>query len=197
MSGLSRHGHNKERSEKDRSNGRNDNGKYSSSNANAQPENMVAGVSSGLMAVFFSMSSKSPFDSSSQNDAADKIKLLIDKNKFVLSQSLSHMKQQNKLENTGNIYNGKLYDEKNLRTVKFNEKKKLQCELEDSKGKDIDNLTPVMTCGANVVENVKGALIIDKEYTKEEEEIPEETAFISQDNLTERRNHSSDTFTNR
>ena len=129
------------------------------------------------------MSSQPPFDSTCQNDATDRVKLFVDKRKFVLSNSLSDNKQrQQKLEQNGNMYNGKLYDENNLRTVKIDQKK-LQCEVKNSsEGESNDSIssaTPVMTCGANVVANVKEALVCDVGCKIESKKVSETPDILS------------------
>ena len=99
------------------------------------------------MGVFFGMSAQSPFESSScqnESSSADRVKLFVDKNKFVLSQSLSNIKQQHRLEKSGNMFNGKLYDEKNLRTVKV-DPTKLHCELKNSSETSFSSTSPVMS----------------------------------------------------
>ena len=123
------------------------------------------------MAVFFGLSSTSPFDPPCQKDAADKVKLFVDKKKLVLSNSFSNSSQQQKLEKYGNLYNGKLYDENNIRTMKV-DPKKLHCELRNSSSEveNFDNVshpsTVMMTCGANVIENVKNAVENDNVFEK-------------------------------
>ena len=94
----------------------------------------------------------------------------MDKKKFVLSNPLSQSSNGHwkSLAGHGNIYNGKLYDEKDVRTVKM-EQKKLSCELADEeKSANVahDDMTmmvstippppspPVITCSDNVVKNV-------------------------------------------
>ena len=74
------------------------------------------------MAALFGMSSPSPFETSCQNDTAERVKLFVDKRKLVLSNAFSNAKQQHRLEKNGNVYNGKLYDENNVRTVKIDPK---------------------------------------------------------------------------
>ena len=147
------------------------------------------------MAVLFGMSfDNSTFDTSCQNDAADRVKLFVDKKKLVLSNSLSGgSKQQYKLEKNGNMFNGKLYDENNLRTVKVDQKK-LHCELQNSsssehENNDIDILSsaPVMTCGASVVANVKEAFVNDGEYATESNKVDSETPISSLKNSAEER----------
>ena len=130
------------------------------------------------MAVFFGISSTSPFDSPCQKDAADKVKLFVDKRKLVLSNSFSNTGQQQKLEKYGNLYNGKLYDENNLRTMKV-DPKKLHCEVRNSssEGENFDIVTHpssvMMTCGANVIENVKKAAASNDVYIPERKEASE------------------------
>ena len=131
----------------------------------------ISGVPGALMAVFFGISSASPFESPCQKDAADKVKLFVDKRKLVLSNSFSNTSQQQKLEKYGNSYNGKLYDENNIRTMKV-DPKKLQCEVRDSSSERenfeiVSDPSSVMTCGANVIENVKKAVASNNVYGSE------------------------------
>ena len=126
------------------------------------------------MAVFFGLSSTSPFEPPCQKDAADKVKLFVDKRKLVLSNSFSNTSQQQKVEKYGNLYNGKLYDENNIRTMKV-DPKKLHCEVRNSssEGENVDIVSHpssvMMTCGANVIENVKNAVEKDSSYKIEDE----------------------------
>ena len=141
------------------------------------------------MAALFGMSSPSPFETSCQNDTADRVKLFVDKRKLVLSNAFSNAKQQHRLEKNGNVYNGKLYDENNVRTVKI-DPKRLQCEVKtSSEGENIDILSssssPVMTCGANVVANVKEALVNGIRYDIESNEVSETPAVDSKKERTE------------
>ena len=130
------------------------------------------------MAVFFGLSSTSPFEPPCQKDAADKVKLFVDKRKLVLSNSFSNTSQQQKVEKYGNLYNGKLYDENNIRTMKV-DPKKLHCEVRNSssEGENLDIVshpsTVMMTCGANVIENVKIAAGIDSPYKLKDENTSE------------------------
>ena len=197
LSGSNGYAWNERKHKNSKNNNGDNNGKRSSNHEHVQQENTIAAVSGGLMAVLFGMSAQSPFDSSCQNDAADKVKLLIDKKKFVLSQSLSTIKQQSKLEKNGNMYNGKLYDEKNVRTVKVDQKKKLECELQNSENENVEYFTtssPVMTCGANVVANVKEALFTD---TTENKVLLETPTNISQDSIEVKKDSLVDACTNR
>jgi hypothetical protein len=152
------------------------------------------------------MSPQSPFDSSSQNDAAERIKLLIDKKRFVLSNTLSNNTQPNNLERSGNIYNGKLYDEKDVRTVKVMPNKRLHCKLEDSSKEQNTNdsssfsspLTDgVMTCGDNVVSNVKSALIaINVVDTDDKGKVSEQHVVNAQDASAETKDQLYKTYKN-
>ena len=170
-------------------NGNSDNSEKNSSNhENIFRQNTAGAVSGGFMAVLFGMSSPSPFETSCQNDTADRVKLFVDKRKLVLSNAFSNAKQQQRLEKNGNAYNGKLYDENNIRTVKIDQKR-LQCEVKtSSEGENIDNLSsssPVMTCGANVVANVKEALVNGIRYNPETKEVSETPAAVSKNQTTD------------
>ena len=161
-----------ERGSDNNRNGRSSNdGSNNSNNETPFEETNIGAVPGTLMAVFFGISSTSPFDSPCQKDAADKVKLFVDKKKLVLSNSFSNSSQQQKLEKYGNLYNGKLYDENNIRTMKV-DPKKLHCELRNSssEGENFDNVshpsTVMMTCGANVIENVKNAVENDNVFEK-------------------------------
>ena len=147
----------------------NSHGDRSSDHENVFHRNAKGAVTGGFMGVFFGMSAQSPFESSScqnESSSADRVKLFVDKNKFVLSQSLSNIKQQHRLEKSGNMFNGKLYDEKNLRTVKV-DPTKLHCELKNSSETSFSSTSPVMTCGAKVVANVKEAVTKDSRIDTE------------------------------
>ena len=163
-------------------NGRNgsnrSNGGNHTNNKKTFEETNIGAVPGALMAVFFGVSSTSPFEPSCQKDAADKVKLFVDKKKLVLSNSFSNSRQQQKLEKYGNLYNGKLYDENNIRTMKV-DPKKLHCEVRNSslEGEKFEFVshpsTVTMTCGANVIENVKTAAGIDSPYKLKDENTSE------------------------
>ena len=72
----------------------NSHGGRSSDHENVFHRNTKGAVTGGFMGVFFGMSAQSPFESSScqnESSSSDRVKLFVDKNKFVLSQSLSNI----------------------------------------------------------------------------------------------------------
>ena len=178
--------------ENNNGNGRNgsnrSNGGNHTNNKKTFEETNIGAVPGALMAVFFGVSSTSPFEPSCQKDAADKVKLFVDKKKLVLSNSFSNSRQQQKLEKYGNLYNGKLYDENNIRTMKV-DPKKLHCEVRNSslEGEKFDFVshpsTVTMTCGANVIENVKNAVAKDNVLEKEHNN----TSYTLQSSLQDKR----------
>ena len=172
----------------------NGNGDRSSDHENVFHRNTMGAVTGGFMGVFFGMSAQSPFESSScqnESSSADRVKLFVDKNKFVLSQSLSNIKQQHRLEKSGNMFNGKLYDEKNLRTVKV-DPTKLHCELKNSSETSFSSTSPVMTCGAKVVANVKEAVTKDSGIVTQIEHTTSKSPSPALKNKIPQRNDLSD-----